>query len=331
MTQLYISAVKRNEIDKNKHGGLAIVDVGSWQVKYLTDTVWPMSYCARNSNPRGGTRGWRGLACWQGSLVAANNDSLVFFDPTLTKVRKIISHPSFSSIHGISVKDDCMYVTSTSSDTYAIVDNNHNVEVKDIFGDEQVVNLIRPWLTARGRELNKFSPTRDYREEWFEDIIHLNYVVPGQHGKVYSLFNSMNMLVQIEPTLEILWAPAPVTGSFTNDPQPTIPSLSCPHDIFEYSPGNLLINSSGLHALHAFDVSKKELKLVWSGNEDGHSWLRGIQVIGNLAYIGTTDGVLLEIDLTTGVKKRELNIFDTSTDLKQAIFSVCLSENLNKG
>lgn len=328
MSFLYVSAIKRQEKSTSNHGGLAIVDVDSWGITYRTEEVYPLPFCARNNNPRGGTRGWRGIACWQDLVVVANNDSLVFFDPQLDKVKKIISHPSFAGLHGVEVCGDLLYVASTASDTYAVVDNRMNVSIHDPFKDNRLLGVIKPWLDIRGRAAPVFSSKRDYREKWVEDVIHLNYITTNS-GKMYALFNSLDILIQLKPEPKILWAPPIAPGIYSDDPPPVLPYLACPHDLTEYSPGKLLINSSRMHTLHSFDTVSGELRSVWSGKEAGHHWLRGIQVIGSSAYIGTTDGVLLEVDITAGKKIRELSIFDTSEELRYAIFSVCQAEGLS--
>ena len=324
MSKLYVSAVKRHEIDARNHGGLAIVDLDSWGIEYKTEVVYPMPFCARNSNPRGGTRGWRGIALWQDSVVIANNDSLVFFDYSLQHVKTILTHPSFASLHGICAQGANLFVASTPSDTYAVVDENHKVTVHAPLGEAAVRELVAPWMSIRGREFPVYSERKDYREEWFDDISHLNYVIPGAHGEVFALFNSLNMLIQLQPDPRVLWAP---------DPDPEIyalskfelPYLASPHDLVEYCPGKLLINSSSAHALHEFDLDTKTLRCIWEGDAKTNKWLRGLQVVGDVVYIGTGTGRLLEVDLLAGELRRSLRLFSPDDEeLQYAIFSVKL-------
>ena len=72
-------------------------------------------------NPRGGMRGAKGIAVFEGTVFFANHSSVFQFDAEWKPIREI-THPSCASIHDIVYGDDGMWVTSSRNDLVLALD-----------------------------------------------------------------------------------------------------------------------------------------------------------------------------------------------------------------
>ena len=331
---IYVTGSIRNTQDPRHHGRLIKIDWNTGEIIAELNEVFPTPFCARNSNPRGGTRGWRGIihdsdGYFKG-LIVANNDSLVYFDYNLN-LKRVVTHPAFGNIHGLySESLEPIYIASTLSDIYCCMSWDAIYPCEPLASLE-VYQMIKEWLKIRTRDRQPFNPKKDYREEWIESTLHLNYVLPiharkyGESPKLIALFNSMNLLVQLQPKPEILWS-APLELGQLEAPL-DMPGLQCPHDLVLLPDGDLLINSSARQELYRFNLNTKELKLVWKTNDKSLAWNRGLALMPNKKHvlIGTGSGAILEVDIATGKEIKQLQVFENK-EFPCSIFGILVSK-----
>lgn len=317
---IYVSSNVRSVTDPIKHGCLRKINWSEKEIVASVEGVFPLHFCARSDNPRGGIRGWRGILVGEDTVVAANSDALVFYDKDLITVKKIVSHPAFGNIHGLYYFDHIIYVASTQTDLYATVDvRTMDIELFPVLEDSGVIKVIQPWLTLRGRTPKVLDIKRDYREKFFEDVSHLNYV-HVLDDRVLLFLNSMNMLLQYKPTVEVIFAP---DLKFKSIGEGTY--LHCPHDIIsiKHNPDLFLVSSSAIGTVYLLNIAKKTLKPIWvSPGSDVYGWIRGLDLVGNSLFIGTGVGKLIEVDIVSGTLISEMQVFEDWEGLPHAIFGV---------
>lgn len=315
---MYVTGTVRNIEDPYLHGNIAKVDWDSGEVLILKDRVFPAAFCTRNGNPRGGTRGWRGIVSDKdGGVIVANNDSLVYFDKNLEH-KQVVTHPAFGNIHGLSWIGSGLCITSTLTDTFCIYDGK-KVEVIEPLADFATHKMVKEWLKIRTRERKPFDNQRDYREEWIEDTLHLNYVAQSSTGDLIALFNSMNLLVKLSPWPEILWS-APLELGELEAPD-DMDALMCPHDLVFDSGYTCLINSSARRTLYRFSLITKQLEHIWTNTDDSIEWNRGLSIVGDHVFIGSGDGIVIEIDLKSGQEIKRVRVFP-SDEFPCSVFGV---------
>lgn len=317
---LFVTGTVRNIPDPYKHGRIAKVDWETGQILRGHSRVFPAAFCTRNGNPRGGTRGWRGIERGRadGELVIANNDSLVYFDYDLN-IRDVQTFPAFGNIHSLSYIDGNLCVVSTLNDTYCILKNG-KWEVHEPLADRTIYSMVKRWLIIRTRDRKPYVSTRDYREEWYEDTLHLNSVVKSEKGELLALFNSMNLLVRLAPNPAVLW------GSITDklEVPRAWPGLQCPHDLVFETPRTLLINSSARQELYRFDLDAHSLRLVWDYKEEQLEWNRGLALDreNNSVFIGMGSGIVVEVDLSTHKEKKRVQVFERDGEDPCSVFNI---------
>ena len=317
-----VSSILRHIEDENFGGKLGIYDWDKNTLEWDTKNTFPLPFCARSDNPRGGLRGYKSILKVKDETVVVNNDSLIFFNKEM-KVNKILSHPAWTTLHSLTKDKKYMYLVSSGSDTYSKIDKNYTIQVIEPLADENIHNQLNKYLLKRGRKRNPYNPEKDYRERLEEDTLHINYVVPVSENRLLGFFNSLNMFIQLEPTFEILWAPSLEGDVMVNMPI-DYPGLNCPHDIYEIEPNIVLINSSRAQRVYTFNLLTKELSLFFQADHK-LEWLRGLEVINNHIFIGTGRGTILEIDYLTKkliTEKEIFRPFENREDMPYSIFGI---------
>jgi hypothetical protein len=114
MTVLLVSTIRRHAPLEEPSGYLYALDVEKEQVLRRCPIIEP-PFREYNSNPRGGTRGSRGIAFWP-EQVAITNFSMVFRFSRRWELQGLMTHRSCSGIHDIYPQEDGLWVTSTSND-----------------------------------------------------------------------------------------------------------------------------------------------------------------------------------------------------------------------
>lgn len=324
----YLTSTIRSSRSPTAHGALALCDLDSGKI-ICQRGMFPTPFCARNPNPRGGSRGWRGLVRTEVSVIAANNDGIVYWDPDLEQVSKIVTHPWLANVHGLSVDGSNLLVASTLNDAWAIVSAQGDFQFTSILGPMSPAREIaeRQGAVQYGREL--LQADHDYREVWLDDVCHLNYVQRLSTGRLVAFIARFDAVIEIEPEPQVIWAPREGSGyiaavrdgkSFDRRS-----GLSAPHDMFELEPDVVAINSSAGRSLHILDCGTGALDELWASGRLDRAWHRGLAVDDGLAYIGTGRGSVIVVDLDAGKEIDEIPLLAAADpDQAHAVFSVVL-------
>ena len=127
---------------------------------------------ACDPNPRGGTRGARGIAVGDGEILVANYDTIFRYDASWRLVGAI-SNPQCADIHDIAFCDGRLWVASTRNDRLFQFDLDGNV--KDRFDPWDMGFVQDAFGIARGRS-DAAGDLRDPRthDKSQTDRLHLN-------------------------------------------------------------------------------------------------------------------------------------------------------------
>lgn len=290
-------------------------------------------------NPRGGTRGGRGVLVDGDQVFAATYHSLHVFTRNLRALGQI-THPLFSNLHELAWEDNSIWVTSTGVDAALKIDRSGTVlgswwpredpETASRFGlvpldiDKREDNRLK----FMGRDGSESSPSH----------VHLNAVAMNG-GRPIMLLNRFGSLVQLNPTRVML----------------TDPAMKGCHNVIVSRCGHMLVNDSHHMAVCVFDgsgspVTRIDLsqfpvvqRLLWQNTYTRVKyWLRShgrpqrlfkrllqrsvtvkpIFVRGlcetptGTILVGISPAGILEIDWRTG---RLLESFTYSTDLRDCV------------
>lgn len=125
MTTLLVSTVQRLATHNEQSCFLSTIDLDRHQILRRSYYIEP-AYRENDPNPRGGTRGCRGIGLSRELVFIANYSTIFSFDHQWNGVNKI-SHPSCAGIHDILCGQDCIWVTSTSNDLLISFDYSGNL------------------------------------------------------------------------------------------------------------------------------------------------------------------------------------------------------------
>jgi hypothetical protein len=290
-------------------------------------------------NPRGGTRGGRGVLVNGDKVFAATYHSLHVFTRDLKPLGQI-SHPLFSNLHELAWDGDSIWVTSTGVDAAIRIDQSGRVleswwpredpETVSRFGllPLEIDKAEDNRLKFMGRDGSESSPSH----------VHLNAAAMNG-GHPLMLLNRFGSLVQLNPTRVMLENRA-IKGC---------------HNVIVTRCGHVLINDSHHMAVCVFDASGAPVRridlsqfafvqrLLWRNSlTRAKNWLRSrgrpqrffrrlfaspvtvkpIYVRGlcetprGTILVGISPAALLEVDWRTG---RFLGSFTYSTDLKVCV------------
>lgn len=149
-------------------------------------------------NPRGNTRGCRGIAVVDGRIVAASYHSLEVFDPDLNHERSR-SHGLMVGLHETRVTDDGhLWVTSTAIDS-ALKFDTATGEMLESFWPREMPRLARE-LELVPAEIDKSADNRlsflEQKRGRGPSHIHLNAVAEWK-GHVLALFHAPGVIADL--------------------------------------------------------------------------------------------------------------------------------------
>lgn len=335
---VYFATVTRTA-PVSRSGDLVQLDWNRRKVVGSTPLVPVNPTVEHDPNPRGGTRGGRGVLVDGDKVFAATYHSVHVFTRSLRPVGQI-THPLFSNLHELAWEGDSIWVTSTGVDGALKIDRSGNVlaswwpredpEIAGRFGlipldiDKTEDNRLK----FMGRDGSESSPSH----------VHLNAVAMFG-GRPVMLLNRFGSLVQLNPTRVLLQDP----------------SMKGCHNVVVTQCGHLLVNDSHQMGVCVLDGSGKVLtridlsqfpvvrRLLWRSTYTRvKQWLRShgrphkvfrrlfgrpvtvkpIYVRGlcetprGTILVGISPASILEIDWRSG---RLLESFTFSTDLRVCV------------
>jgi hypothetical protein len=300
--RIYLSCVKRGkDVTGKNHGNLYLIDWDEKKVLKKLD-MFPLPLCSSNFNPRGGMRGWRGIAVLSnGHVAAANNDSVVFFDEDLEDVKLVISHPLFNNLHDIS--DDVygsLMITMTGTDSIGFYDGRQ-VHIFPLMKRSSIWKIVKPWVEERGRKRFVPDPNIDYRKDVREDVLHFNTLRTGPDGSLYAIFNSLHMIARIIPDQKVIYAP-PVGSVHTGK------EIKNPHHMCFTDDNHIITCSSMDSSIVKVSMDTGETSVLYKHDGDPTSehdfikygWLRGLCTSKDYAFAGCGRSTIIQTNLKTG-------------------------------
>ncbi len=151
-------------------------------------------------NPRGNTRGGRGIITTDGQIICASWHTLVFYDQDLNEVRRI-THPSLVDLHELYLDErmNTLLVTSTALDAVFELDLETGK-----FVNEYWPRNVPAIQEALGTVPLQYDPqadnrvafvTRPYRRE--PDHLHINAAARAC-GETFALSNAFGAIINLD-------------------------------------------------------------------------------------------------------------------------------------
>ena len=182
--RVVVTSIVRHAGTNERSGLLRVIDIERQRV-LLQTTVPESAHRATDANPRGGTRGARGIGVHGDRLVVANSERLFVIDPSWRVVNEI-THPWTSAIHDVYAERAGIWITCTNCDLLMKV--SWEGQILDSWSWRSDRRLVR----ALGfHSVPRFRPNVDYREPramrgGAYNIVHMNGVSRGRQGLLLS-------------------------------------------------------------------------------------------------------------------------------------------------
>jgi hypothetical protein len=183
--RLLVTSVIRHADARSKSGFLSVVEWPSGRV--LARLPVPESvHRAADTNPRGGTRGVRGVSVHDGRLLVANSETVFILDRSW-RIADEISHPLMGGVHDVLAQEDGFWACCTNADLAVKFSwQGELIEHWDCRGDAAVTSRLGlEWAPPVRRDL-------DYRElevagRAESNLLHLNSLGSSASGLLVSL------------------------------------------------------------------------------------------------------------------------------------------------
>lgn len=196
MTIIYFSTVFRYA--PNDQGGeLVKLD---WENKRVLNRVVisPKSLKINDPNPRGNSRGGRGIAVTNGKIYVASYCELQVFDLELNHLKNI-SHPLMSGLHEVFlVNDNQLWITCTPLDCALLLDLTTEKITKSYWPRE--MNAFQERWNLKPQELDKESDNRvkflAAKENENPNHTHFN-AISVWNGDVFGLLNRFGAVINL--------------------------------------------------------------------------------------------------------------------------------------
>jgi len=313
--KVYFSTVVRSS-PLLKGGEIVLLD---WESKTIEakQPIFPKNPEIIDPNPRGNGRGGRGIEFFGNDVVVADYHTLEIYDYKLNH-KKDISHPLLASIHEtFSQGDGMIWVTSTSIDAVLGLDLRQNGHMFQQYWPREMPEFQR----RLGLMPLKIKKNDDNRTKFLEpkhnrhpSHLHLNAIAKWR-GELYGLFNRFGVIANLDKE-EII-----IQDS----------SLDHPHNLLINEDGLAIVNNTYKYAIHFYDLNEGELirtinltefklirglllknklnyflkgllKKLFLPQIDVPKavFVRGLDRVGNLLFVGISPATILCIDLENG-------------------------------
>jgi hypothetical protein len=180
-----VTSVVRNIKPGQVSGYFRIVDLDRGVVSFVTpapESVWRSS----DPNPRGGTRGTRGVSAHGGRLAVVNTERLFVFD-TAWRLVSDFTNPLMSDVHDVLAEERGVWVAATGCDTLILIGWDGEIVEAITFRDDQV--LLRE-LGFPERYVRPLDEGLDYRDPHLAaghyNALHVNSLGSSREGLLMS-------------------------------------------------------------------------------------------------------------------------------------------------
>lgn len=269
-------------------------------------------------NPRGNSRGGKGLLVQDGEVLVGTYHTLLVFDRGLNLKRRIANN-LFVNIHEICTDGEDLWVSSTAIDCALKVDRRGRT-LKTWWPREE------PALRARfGLSPLAIDPALDHRLRHLHEELslkeghtHLNAVCRG-NGQTFVLLNRQGALVQIEPEVRVIIEDERLRNShspaLSPDGRHILFCASFHKEILFYD-----LASGGLSRRIPLRGFPEVARLQQEHPDQPFNaalFVRGLEIIdADRLLVGVSPAAILEIDAAAG---RLLGLFRYSDDVGDAV------------
>lgn len=184
MTLIAVTSAVRHVGQAQFSGYLRVVDLDSGQT-LLMEPIPESPWRGADPNPRGGTRGARGVSTHGDRFAVANADTIFVFDSSWRRIGEL-THPLAGAVHDVLAEEDRLWVTCANSDLLLQLGWNGALLDRWCWRDD-------PDLAAAlgFRSVPPLDPDLDYRnpqvlQGGVHNIVHLNGVSRGRNGLLLS-------------------------------------------------------------------------------------------------------------------------------------------------
>jgi hypothetical protein len=184
VTRVAVSTIGRGADVTSASGNLRVVDLERSSVTFRVP-VPESRWRAEDPNPRGGTRGGRGVAVHGDRFVLGTHEDLTVVDTGWNPVHRF-THPLLSAIHDVVADERGIWVSCTRGDSVALFDWDYELADWWSLGlDKRLVKTLNLHL------VRPFDPKADYRDPRIDlqgwSTVGLNGLGRGPSGFLVSL------------------------------------------------------------------------------------------------------------------------------------------------
>jgi hypothetical protein len=278
-------------------GYFRILDLEKGRVSFVTPSP-ESTFRTLDPNPRGGTRGARGVSVHGDRLVVANAERLFVFDPSWRLVSEL-SDRLMSDVHDVLAEENGVWIAATGCDLLLFVTWGGRIEHEwSLRGDRK---LLRE-LGFRERSLRRIDPGIDWRDPRARgagyERLHLNSLARTENGLLASLGR---VAWTVEPQREFSSALVQISPKGIVSVLFRRPSTVVPNHNVAVDGEHLVYNDSDRDRLVAVDrVDGTERCAVQIPGDP--SWARGLARVGAGRWLVGSQSPLAvyEIDLDRG-------------------------------
>lgn len=312
---LYVSTVIRGSTNREMTGFFYKVD---WRSKQVVAKV-PVPPFVGALGARGGSRGGRGLALFEGRLFASTFDKILVYDHDY-RLERSITHPLVMGHHEIHADATGIWCCSTLIDAFIKLAYDGTM-IDGCFVSEEPAMIADGYRSVpRDRQYNYLAEAENDVDTSakYQEQFHLNTVTVGaDSGEVHGFSNNTGHLLRIRPRFEIL---------------ARMPHLRGSHNV-QLASGELFVNHTYARAFQIYAPGEFETPRVHLTLDEGvhpseqfatSGWIRGMCWIDrDLIVVGTSPAGLISIDLNT---MRVAERFDLERDVSHAVHGLANAE-----
>ncbi|MCU0285878.1 MAG: hypothetical protein MUF15_05720 [Acidobacteria bacterium] len=319
---IYFDTVKRKRPVK-EGGELVKMD---WNTKKILKHVPVFPFdpdIDDDPNPRGNSRGGKGIVVTGEELYVGTYHSILVFDFDLHLKRKI-SHNLFVNIHEMCLDKENIWVSSTAVDCALLV-TPEGKTIKSWWPREET--LLQEKYGLQPMDIDKTSDNRlihiHAELSTKPHHTHLNSVV--KYGcRIYALLNKLGIVVQVEPELKIAVDDPAVRGahspviSTSGDRLLLCSSIQKCIMVYDLESGKTLNQIDLLN----FPVIAKLYQTYPDQPFNRSIFARGLEIIDDHRILaGISPAAVLEIDIH---KNQLLDFFQYSTEVGDAVHGLAI-------
>jgi hypothetical protein len=335
MTRVYFSTVERAGVGKGS-GEFVVLDWESKEVLHRTGVLRTKRVVA-DSNPRGGGRGGRGIWVEGAQVYGATCDEINVFDRDLTKTTSV-SNGLLVGLHEVcQERPRHLWVASTNIDAAIEIDLETGECVRSHWPREDP--RLQESLGLTALDVDKSADNRALfvgDPEIFQDPSHLHLnAVAICAGELHALFGGKGVIVNLEQGKVVVRSDLLIDShnlAVQGDQLFTIGTKLRTVCQFDLHSGRLVRSLRISDLPWARKLEKSVTPPPWRPiRRRRQTWWgmalplfsRGLNVRGDLVYVGLAPGSILQIDWA---KSELVDWFQYSSDVRVAIHGLFVDD-----